>query len=76
MQTLIIFQKSDGLILSSAVGPEDCIGEQVLPDSAGYMLGVSGNPGQYYNAETGTVQDTAPDSTVTPVTQTSPGEPS
>jgi hypothetical protein len=76
MQTLIIFQKSDGLILSSAVGPEDCIGEQVLPDSAGYVLGVYGNPGQYYNEGAGTVQDTAPDPTATPVTPPSPGEPS
>lgn len=60
MQTLIIFQKSDGLILSSAIGPEDCIGDQVLPDDEGYAVGVSGNPGQYYDVVAGTVQDTEP----------------
>lgn len=60
MISLVIYQKSNGLILSSVIGPEDCIGDQVLPDDEGYALGVSGNPGQYYDVVAGTVRDTAP----------------
>lgn len=61
MITLFIYNKEDGLILTVITGSTYAIGDQALLDTQDIVYGIPGNPGQYYNVETGTVQDTAPE---------------
>lgn len=60
MITLFIYNKADGLIMTAITGSTLAIGDQPTSDTQDIVYGVAGNPGQYYNVETGTVQDTAP----------------
>lgn len=56
MITLVIYQTTDGRIVSVITGSPDTVANQSPPD--GYSVAeVSGDIGQYYNAVTGAVQD-------------------
>lgn len=59
MITLFIYNKADGLILTAITGSTLAIGDQSPLDTQDIVYGITGLPGQYYNVETGTVQDTA-----------------
>lgn len=61
MITLFIYNKADGLIMTAITGSTLAIGDQPTLDTQDIVYGVGGRPGQYYNVETGIVQDTAPE---------------
>lgn len=60
MITVIIYEVATGLIAFVAVGPEFAIGTQTAPDGYATARVAAAELGQYYNAQTGEVLDTAP----------------
>lgn len=71
MQTMIIYQEADGLVVACGMGPDGTLDNHTPESGLVYLLGVSGQLGQYYDAATGLVSDTAPMAT-TPVAPVSP----
>lgn len=62
---MILYQQSDGLIVASGMGPDDTLDNHIPEAGLGYSVGPFGQLGQYYDASTGLVSDSAPQVTAT-----------
>lgn len=60
MIRFFIYEKATGLITCVVSGSTWAVGDQTLAETYEAVYGLDAEPGQYYNASTGTVQETAP----------------